>query len=601
LPYYPDDFIQEVISRNDIVEVISAYVALKRKGRNYWGLCPFHGEKTPSFSVKADQQFYYCFGCHAGGNVIGFIQSIERLDFSESVKLLAERVRLPLPELMGGGNQKDKGAIKQKMQEAMRDAAVFYHAMLNSPAGRSGYEYLKSRGISDSIIKRFGLGYSGTEWNSLTEHMMQLGYEGDLLTEAGLSGKNEKGFYDKFRNRVMFPIIDYRGRVIAFGGRVLDDSKPKYLNSPDTPVFNKRYNLYGIHCMRQIKDIPDIVLVEGYMDVIGMHKAGFPRAVASLGTALTEEQARLLKRFTANVYICYDGDEAGRNAALRGMDILSGEGLKVRVVSLPDGMDPDDYAGKRGLAGIQDALQAAVPLNDYKIRLIEEKYDLSDEEQRKDYVTECCRQVLAGITAPVELSMYIKRLHMQTGFPELAIEAETQRAASAKQPMNRQVNNRNTISNDNIAEKLGNTGRNCLRAEKMAVMLALGSPQCRQTMLSALKPDDFSEEDAQNVVREVARMQASQGNVSAAALMAVLDEGSSRWLAESLNSFEAVEGNQAEAMRDCISAIKNSLADKRIDELQVLLRNPLLARDERLKYLQEINQLNSGRKTGDLE
>ena len=333
MPYLPDEFINEVLSRNDIIDVVGGYVQLTKKGNNFWGLCPFHNEKTPSFSVKQDQQFFYCFGCHSGGNVIQFIQKNERLDFIDAVKFLAERVRMPLPETR---NDKDYARLaekKEQMYTAATDAAKHYHKVLHEPEGEKALEYFKKRGLPASIIKRFGLGAAQEGWQDMKEHMNSLGYKDALLHEIGLLGKNDSGYFDSLRGRAIFPIIDHRSRVVAFAGRVLDDSLPKYINSPETPIYNKRYVLYGAHYLKKINNIDHVMLVEGYMDVISLHKAGYMTAVASSGTALTPQQARLIKRYTDYVYICYDGDEAGQKATLRALDILHSEGLKVKVIS----------------------------------------------------------------------------------------------------------------------------------------------------------------------------------------------------------------------------------------------------------------------------
>ncbi|MEX1376053.1 MAG: DNA primase [Eubacteriales bacterium] len=505
MAFFSQDFIEEVLDRNDIVDVISSYVSLKKKGANYWGLCPFHGEKTPSFSVNANQQFYHCFGCHVGGDAINFVQKVERMDFQESVVFLAERAKLPIPETKNSTSYIPSDE-KEKMYNVMKEAARWYRTNLFSEVGKEAREYVSGRGISDSIIKRFGLGFAPNKWNELTDYMNGKGIENELLFKIGLAKEKNGSYYDTFRNRIMFPIIDRRMRVIGFGGRVIDDSKPKYLNSPETPIFNKRYNLYGIHSLNKINKVDKIMVVEGYMDVISLHQAGFTQVLASLGTALTEGQAKLMKRYSEEIYICYDGDTAGQKATLKGLDVLQAEGLKVKVMSMPDGVDPDDFAKKYGIVGIQDKMSQAKTLNDYKIMTIEANYDLSIEEQRKNFLQECCKDVLAYIDTPLELSMYEKRLHEKTGFPIVAIDAETQMAKKALGKTNRHANTAETAINidsqNNVVKKeIEDTG--LVRAERIALQLAAIDSHCREKLFDEISFEDFTNSSRKKIAKAI--------------------------------------------------------------------------------------------------
>ncbi len=430
--FFAEEFLTDVLARNDIVDVIGQYVQLKRKGQSWWGLCPFHGEKTPSFSVSQDKQFYYCFGCHAGGNAFQFIQNIEKCDFSEAVELLASRAGLPMPERKSDGDHRAREELRTTLYEIGRAAARFYHDKLYSREGLPALEYLQKRGLSERIIKRFGLGYAPDNRDEAIRFLEAQGFSREHLKQFAVAGEKDGRWYAYFRNRVMFPIIDRRGRVIAFGGRVMDGSQPKYLNSPETPVFNKRQNLFGLNLVQQIRNLQRVVLVEGYMDVISMHQAGVPYAMASLGTALTEEQARLIKRYCEEVLLAYDGDAAGQKATLRGLDILRDSGLAVKVMEFPDGMDPDDYAKRFGLTGLEERMDQALPLIDYKLKVIAADCDLATEDGRRRYVTVACREVLAKITSPVELDIYVKRLSRQTGVSELAIYEESGIERSAR-------------------------------------------------------------------------------------------------------------------------------------------------------------------------
>lgn len=417
-----DNFIDEVRASNDIVEVVSAYVPLRQKGHRYWGLCPFHQEKTPSFSVDAQSQLYYCFGCHAGGNVFHFVQHVERCDFPEALRMLAERAHMEMPEVRRDGGVSREG--KDALYQVGKLSARYFYSQLVGPAGEAARAYLARRGIADRTVRAFGLGYAPEGWDGLYRHLQAAGVSEAAMEAFGVARRRGNRWCDTFRNRLMFPIIDHRGRVVGFGGRVLDQSLPKYINSQESPVYNKRKMLYGLNMLRKLPRIDQLMIVEGYMDLISLHQAGFPAVVATLGTALTEEQARLLRRYCPDVYISYDADTAGQQATLRGLEILDAAGLNVRVVTMPQGMDPDDFARARGLAGIKDLLEQAKPLHQYRMDSLAAQYDLRQVDQRTRFVSECCRMILAPMTSPVEQDAYIQRLSGMTGISRVAIEEE---------------------------------------------------------------------------------------------------------------------------------------------------------------------------------
>ena len=346
---FPDSWMGELLSKSDIASIASEYTLLKPKGKRLWGCCPFHSEKTPSFSVSPDTQLYYCFGCHAGGSVVQFVMEMEKLTYIDAIKYLAQRAGMELPEEVDDDRLRRERAIKERLYAACKAAAMFYHEKLMSPEGKAAQQYLAKRGIDGAIAKKFGLGYAPAGWDNLLKHLTGQGFKKEELISAGLAvkGNREGSCYDAYRDRIIFPIINTYKRVLGFGARTMGDDIPKYLNTGDTPIFNKRNNLYAIN-LQKGQHNADLIMVEGYMDVISLYKAGVKNAVASLGTALTQQQARLIKRFVPRVYISYDGDSAGQNATLRGLDILSKEGLEVRVIVIPDGMDPDDYARKYG-------------------------------------------------------------------------------------------------------------------------------------------------------------------------------------------------------------------------------------------------------------
>lgn len=391
--YYPEEVIEEVRERNDVVDVIGSYVQLKKKGSSYFGLCPFHNEKSPSFSVSPGKQMYYCFGCGKGGNVISFIMEYENFGFVDALKMLAERAGVQLPEAEYSEEAKKKADEKSILLEIQKKAALYFYYQLKSENGWKGYEYLKNRGLSDQTIKSFGLGFANSYPNDLYRYLKNQGYSDSVLKESGLVKIEERGAYDKFWNRVMFPIMDINNRVIGFGGRVMGDGVPKYLNSPETKIFDKSRNLYGMNVARRSRK-PYILICEGYMDVISMHQAGFTNAVASLGTAFTLQHGLLIKRYTKEVILSYDSDEAGTNAALRAIPILRNAGLSIRILNLKPYKDPDEFIKTEGAEAFQERLDQAENSFLFEIRVMEQKYSMQDPEQKTRFFNEVAKKLL---------------------------------------------------------------------------------------------------------------------------------------------------------------------------------------------------------------
>lgn len=419
----PSSFIDDLVARSDIVDVVSDYVKLTPKGGSYWGLCPFHGEKTPSFHVRADQQNYHCFGCGKGGGVISFVMEVENLPYLDALRLLAKRAGVEFPEQNMDQRSRRKRA---RLLELNKEAARFFHSQLHGPAGRQGLEYLQRRGLSRGIMTRFGLGFAPDSWAGLIQAMTQKGYEKSELLEAGLAVSSQKGrIYDRFRGRVMFPIIDLRGDVIGFGGRVMGDGTPKYLNSPDSPVFNKSRNLFALNLAKNTK-LGRIVLTEGYMDTIALYQAGFDCAVASLGTSLTADHAKLLSRFTKEVVICYDADSAGIQAANRAIPLLEKTGLKVRVVRVHGAKDPDEFLKKFGPDAFAKLLDQSENYVNYNLRQLQEKYDLTDPIQRAEFAR-AGAEVISQLESPVEREVHAGQLAQTTGVGKDALLQEIQR------------------------------------------------------------------------------------------------------------------------------------------------------------------------------
>lgn len=409
---FSDAWLDDLRSRVSIEEIVSQYVPLKQKGSRFWGLCPFHNEKTPSFSVDTQTQLFYCFGCHTGGSVIQFVMAMENLDFAEAVRFLAERVHMPLPEETRGDSA-EREAHKERIYEANVAAARFFHATLWTQEGAQTLNYLYKRGLNDADIRRFGLGAAPRGWDATLRHLQQAGFDEALLEKAGLVVRREGGVYDMFRERAMFPIIDARGRVLGFGGRAMGNAQPKYLNTAETAVFNKRRGLYALNFLKKERGLSRLVLVEGYMDAVSLRKHGVTGVVATLGTALTAEQARLMKRYVPEVWISYDGDAAGQKAALRALDILDAEGLRARVIDYPAGMDPDDFVRKEGLRGFE-ALRRYDAV-EYRMLRARDGLALDTQEGLTQYTMRCC-EILRQVKSPVELENHLRRLSVETGY-----------------------------------------------------------------------------------------------------------------------------------------------------------------------------------------
>lgn len=407
---FPDSFLQELKLRSDITEIASSYVNLKRHGRNMVGLCPFHGEKTPSFNIYTENGSFYCFGCGAGGDVITFIMKIENLDYVEAVKFLAQRAGMEMPE-----NTYDDSLSKLRMRiyEANREAARFFHATLLSQRGQSGLNYLRGRALSDRTIRHFGLGFADDDWNSLCNHLKNKGFSEYEIYSANLAfkRKNGNGIYDRFVNRVMFPIIDLRGNVIAFGGRIMTDEKPKYLNTSDTPVFKKSENLFSLNNAKS-SGTRTLILCEGYMDVIALNQAGFTNAVATLGTALTNEQAVLMKRYADEVIICYDADGAGQKATARAIEILRNAGLPIKILTVPSGKDPDEFIrskGDNGPAAFKLLIEKCGNDIEYRLMKLKENYNLNTTDGKVAFLNEAVK-IVATIESPIERDVFASKL-----------------------------------------------------------------------------------------------------------------------------------------------------------------------------------------------
>lgn len=420
---FPPAFLDELVARNPIEEVVSQYVNLRRSGANLFGLCPFHGEKTASFSVSPDKGMYYCFGCHKGGGVINFLMEIENLSYPDAVRALAQRAGMTVPE---DEQYQSRYRQQERLWALCKEAARYYHAQLYAPAGAAGLAYAQKRGMTKLILTRFGVGFAPDSWSGLVDAMRAKGYTDQELRDAGLVSEKNGRIYDRFRNRLMFPIIDVRGNLIGFGGRVMDDSTPKYLNSPETLIFNKRKNLFALNLAKKSK-LGYLILVEGYMDAVSLHQYGFDCAVASLGTALTEDHATLLTRYTEEVILIYDADQAGQDATRRAIPILERAGLRVKVLKVKDAKDPDEFLKRFGADRFRVLLEGASNRIEYQLTAIAKKYDLREDDQRIRFVQEVA-ELISTLGSAVQREIYGGRAAEAAGITADAMKLEVEKA-----------------------------------------------------------------------------------------------------------------------------------------------------------------------------
>jgi len=560
MPIYSSEVIEEVVSRNDIVDVISGYIKLKKSGSSYVGLCPFHNEKSPSFSVSGTKQMYHCFGCGVGGNVITFVMEYENYTFPEAVKMLADRAGIALPVMEYSGEDRRERDIKTKLLEINKIAATFYYHQLKSPAGQSGLDYLKKRQLSDKTINTFGLGYAPQLTGDLYRMLKEKGYDDDLLKESGLF-TYEKGIREKFWNRVIFPIMDINNKVIGFGGRVMGDGKPKYLNSPETKLFDKSKNLYGLNVARSSRK-NNLIICEGYMDVISMHQAGFNQAVASLGTALTPGHARLMKRYTDNVLITYDSDEAGVKAALRAIPILKEAGLSTKVINMRPYKDPDEFIKALGTEAFQERIDKAENSFMYEIGIIEKNYNRSDPESETAFEREVANK-LVQFSEKLERDNYMKAVCRQFMIPEDGMREMVIRIGSQGGIIPRQTQ---PVRRMEPARKKKEDG--IRQAEKILLTWMIEDGDIYDKVSEYIQPDDFIDPLFKDVASKVYE-QYETGSVNPAAIIGSYSDGDmhseiaamfSAELSESLSKSE-----REKTLNDTVLRVKKSSLDYKLE------------------------------------
>lgn len=558
---YSDDIIEEVRMKNDIVDVISQYVKLTRKGNSYFGLCPFHNEKTPSFSVTPSKQMYYCFGCGAGGNVFTFVMEYENFTFGEALKYLADRAGVELPKIEYSKEAKAKAEKKAQLLEINKQAAQYFYYQLRRENGRNAHKYLTGRGLSEETIRKFGLGYSDKYSDDLYKFLKSKNYSDELLRESGLFNIDERhGMYDKFWNRVIFPIMDVNNRVIGFGGRVMGDGKPKYLNSPETKIFDKSRNLYGLNIARTTRK-SYLILCEGYMDVIAMHQAGFTNAVASLGTALTSGHASLLKRYTQEVLLLYDSDEAGVKAALRGIPILREAGVNSRVVSLKPYKDPDEFIRKEGPEAFEERLNRAMDSFMFRIHTAEDEFPMSEPQGQNRFFQQCA-QMLLELGDGLERNLYIEAIVKEYGRYGISVDDLRKRVntlAMKGTPAEKRVQPKSTAGQQPKKESAAQ------KAQKLLLTWLVTYPGIFDTVEKYIKPEDF----VIPLYRQVAQMlyhQHEEGDVNPAKLLnAFTDSEEQREVSSLFNATIHLENEeeQQRAFADTVLRIREeSLKEK---------------------------------------
>lgn len=552
--FYPEELIEEIREKNNIVDVVNGYLSLQKKGGNYWACCPFHNENTPSFSVSENKQMYHCFGCGESGNVITFVMKYENFSFREAVKLLADRAGVELPKEEFSKEQREKETKRARLLDVNKQAAKFFYYQLRSPHGQIGYQYLKKRELSDETMHHFGLGYAGKNGAELVQYLRSKGFEDEIIKEAGLANFSERhGLVSQFWNRVMYPIQDGNHRVIGFGGRVMGDGEPKYLNSPETPIFDKRRNLYGLNFARTAR-AGNMIICEGYMDVIAMHQAGFTQAVASLGTAFTVEQARLLKRYTDNVLLAYDSDGAGVKAALRGIGILREVGLTGKVINMRPHKDPDEFMKALGKEAFQERIDQAENSFFFEIRILAEQFDMNDPEAKTNFHREIARK-LCNFEEEIERENYLRAIAEKyfinvDNLKKLVVSYASQTGLA--KPIERP---KSTVSEKKNPQEME------LQSQRLLLSWLAEKPELYEKIKKYISPNDFTDALYQTVAEQLFEG-LEEGKVRAAGIVSMFTEEEEQSRAAEI--FHATlpemesEKERERAIKDLVIAVKKN-------------------------------------------
>lgn len=562
---YPESWLHELLSKNDIVSVASEYTQLSAKGGRLWGHCPFHSERNPSFSVSPDKQLFHCFSCKAGGSVIQLVMQAESLTYTDAVRHLAQRVNMDMPEEIDDSRLLQQKHLRERIYAANREAAMYYHKQLLSPDGEAARDYVARRGVDSKTLVRFGLGYSPDSWDALFVYLTDMGFSRDELIKAGLASvgrKDSEKTFDFFRNRLMFPVISAAGKVIAFGGRALGNDEPKYINTGDTPVYNKRENIYAINLLKGASH-SDVIMVEGYMDVISLHQRGVTNAVASLGTALTTQQARLLKRFASKVYYAYDGDEAGQKAMLRGIDVLASVDVEPRVIIIPDGLDPDDYIRSFGADSFLLLKDSSITSVRFKIERIASVCGLDDPDGREKFAKQAC--ALLSRLEPVERDRYIALVAEKSGLAAQTIKQQCGVAAEASN------------TDDGFTRRGGYKAPHAdtLREKSECILAAclMKSASDAQTVcrLNGFSLELFSNAALKSFCADLLAAYKRSSSIDIGLMIAALDAPAADAPAAALAMCDSII-NPAESAADTIAKLTRTDDDKRLNELAVRIQ-----------------------------
>lgn len=563
---YPREVVDEVRLQNDIVEVISQYVPLKQKGSSYFGLCPFHNEKTASFSVNSEKQFYYCFGCGAAGNVFSFLMEMENCDFPEAMKRLADRAHIALPEPEKNAQAIAAEQLKQRLFDIHTTAGRFFYDCLQSEEGKEARAYLQKRQMDPRIARKFGIGYSPERYDALFKHLKEKGFSVSDILKTGLvlENKDGKGYHDRFRGRLMFPIFDVQGRVVGFGGRILAKGEPKYLNSPETILFSKSRNLYGLNFAKAVRK-RELILVEGYMDMLSIYQAGFHNVVASLGTAFNQEHARTLKRFADDVILLYDSDEAGTNAALRAIPVLVKNGFRVKVTQVPDGKDPDEFIKAKGAAEFSKLLINAVHYISFEIACIQRKYNLKNPEHRVRFATEAA-EILAKLDSEIERNVYLGEVSRVTGVEEEAIRSEIGKLMRKEDEAFQKEAERRQQNLKTYSIEGRKTEKGLMEAQRSLLYYCAQHQGVYDILKTIIEEDDFTEEVFRRAFGYIGGLWSSSGHVFPADLVSRFEETKEQKMVTEIFAVQLPAENGAD-MEKAINEQVRRLKRTKIDHL----------------------------------
>ena len=583
---YSDELIEEIRSSNDIVDTISQYVQLKRKGRNFFGLCPFHKEKSPSFSVSPDKQIFHCFGCGVGGNVIHFISKIENLDFKDTIEYLADRAGIELPKTENEQfNQRQ--ILKDKVYKINEETARFYHENLYKPTAKEAQNYVKERKLNNATLKSFLIGYSGT-YNELYKHLRSKGFSDNEILASSLVNKNDRGqFIDRFRKRLMIPILDVRGKVIAFGGRVLDNSLPKYINSPENIVYSKGRNLFGLNVAKK-GDLKKVVIVEGYMDAISLYQRGITNVVASLGTALTESQGRLLRKYAEQIIISYDSDSAGQAATLRGLEILRNLGCDVRILQMEGAKDPDEYVIKYGTGRFNLLIDNAISLVEFKVKVLKNKFDLDNTNDKIKFLQEIAK-VLSEVESQIELEIYVEKIANEYSISKEAIYSEINKIKYANTSKQKEPEN---VIRRAKPVKVSKVDDSVIKKENVVIYLLLNYPEeSTEKIRNNLLETDFKYETNKKIINKLYELIDKKEKISSEVLNYFADDDEITSHMTMLMADDYEIGDVDKCIDDIINSYnKERLIDRRNDIIQSLESNEL-TKEEKASLEKELSSI----------